>query len=143
MIRLRGHHLICLHFFTGAGYSRVFVDNLRAVLQRAGQDEEIVVTEGADEVCEACPYLAGNCCAHKPDSEQEIRRLDELALNLLAAKTGQKVKWEEIRLQVLKAPAEWFCAFCHGCDWETLCQGVQKRKNLAARQEPAEKSKNK
>ena len=122
MINFRGHHLVCLHFFTGEGYSREFVDNLRRLLLRAGREEEIMVAEGADDVCRACPHLAGSLCVHKPDSEQEIRRLDQLALNLLAVRPGQKVKWEEIRLQVLKAPAEWFSSFCCGCDWVTLCQ---------------------
>lgn len=35
MIRLRGHHLICLHFYRGEGYSREFVENLEDIVRRA------------------------------------------------------------------------------------------------------------
>jgi len=122
MINFRGHHLVCLHFFRGDGYSREFVDNLRRLLQRADRDREVIVAEGADDVCQACPHLAETFCAHKPDSEREIMRLDDLALELLAIKPGQTVTWEEIRLKVLPAPAEWFYSFCDGCDWESLCK---------------------
>lgn len=130
MIRFRGHHLVCLHFFAGEGYSREFIDNLRYLLQSAGRGGEIMVVEGADDVCRACPHLMENCCAHKPDSEREVRRLDELALNLLSVDTGQKVKWQEISLKVLKAPARWFFLYCCGCDWESLCRRERIQKSL-------------
>ncbi|WP_460180906.1 hypothetical protein [Thermodesulfovibrio sp. TK110] len=42
MISLRRHHFICLHFFTGEGYNREFIENLYAVLDRA-KDEPVVV----------------------------------------------------------------------------------------------------
>ncbi len=35
MLYLRGHHLICLHFFPGYGYDASFVESLRNVLKRA------------------------------------------------------------------------------------------------------------
>lgn len=128
MIRLRGHHLICLHFFQGEGYNKEFVDNLRKLLQRAGHDEEIEVVEGADDVCLACPHLSENQCVHKGDADQEIRRLDSNALELLVVRPGEKVKWGEICLKVKSAPGAWFLAFCLGCDWEGLCQREQKQR---------------
>lgn len=130
MIRFRGHHLVCLHFFAGEGYSREFVDNLRHLLQRAGRGEKITVTEGADDVCRACPHLVENHCSHKPDSEQEVRRLDDSALRFLAVENGDSVKWQDLRSKVLSAPAHWLLLFCKDCDWEKLCRREQKTKNL-------------
>ncbi|HDL01563.1 MAG TPA: DUF1284 domain-containing protein, partial [candidate division Zixibacteria bacterium] len=31
MVRLRAHHLICLHFYRGEGYSEGFIENLETV----------------------------------------------------------------------------------------------------------------
>lgn len=114
--------MVCLHFFTGEGYSREFIDNLRCLLQRAAGDEDILVVEGADDVCRACPYLSENLCFHEPDAERKIRRLDESAMHFLDIKPSEKVKWQDLRLKVQSAPSQWFSAFCDGCDWETLCQ---------------------
>jgi hypothetical protein len=121
--------LVCLHFFTGEGYSREFIDNLRCLLQRAAGDEDILVVEGADDVCRACPYLSENQCFHEPDAERKIRRLDESAMFFLEIKPSEKVKWQDLRLKVQSALSQWFSSFCDGCDWETLCQREQKTKN--------------
>lgn len=121
MISFRGHHLVCLHFFQGEGYSREFVDNLRHLLQKADEDGEIVVVEGADDVCRACPHLEGNRCSHKQDSDREVRRLDGDALRLLEVKPGDRIKWQDLRLKVQSASDEWFALFCGGCDWKDLC----------------------
>jgi hypothetical protein len=129
MIRFRGHHLVCLHFFAGEGYSREFIYNLCHLLQGAGRGGEITVVEGADDVCRACSHLMENCCAHKPDSEREVRRLDEKALKYLAVKPGDRVKWQELRSKVISAPAGWLLSFCKDCDWEKLCRREQETKN--------------
>jgi len=122
MIRFRGHHLVCLHFFAGEGYSSKFVDNLRHLLQSVGRGGEITVVEEADDVCRACPHLVENCCAHKPDSEQEVRRMDEKALEYLAVKPGDRVKWQDLRSKVISAPTDWLLSFCKDCDWGQLCR---------------------
>lgn len=76
MIRLRGHHLICLHFYRGEGYSREFVENLEDVLRGAEEGEEIEVVEDADDICRACPTLRGGKCVAAPEADTEIREMD-------------------------------------------------------------------
>lgn len=56
MVKLRGHHLICLHFFKGEGYSKAFVENLREVVKRA-ENRTLEIVTGGDDVCAACPEL--------------------------------------------------------------------------------------
>jgi len=54
MVILRGHHLICINFFSGKGYDEVFVDNLKGIMK--GIDTEVIrITEGPDDVCKSCP----------------------------------------------------------------------------------------
>jgi hypothetical protein len=119
MIKFRGHHLICLHFFKGEGYSEEFVQNLSDLITRANANETIIVTQGADDVCKACPYLEESSCKHKPDSEEQIRKLDDSALRLLGLNPGQIVIWHEIRSQVDLTPKEWFSSFCADCEWKS------------------------
>ena len=58
-MKLRGHHLVCLHFFTGEGYTKEFIDNLNRILKKAEAGEEIEVINSADDVCIKCPYFKG------------------------------------------------------------------------------------
>ncbi len=121
MLKFRGHHLVCLHFFKGEGYSREFVHNLQELVGRAEKGEPIEVVAGPDDVCRACPHLRKERCWHKNDAEAEIKKLDYLALRYLGASVGEKVTWEEIKKKVGSAPEKWFAAFCAGCDWALVC----------------------
>ena len=80
--KLRGHHLICLQFYRGEGYSEDFVKNLESVLEKA-RERGVLIVEGADDVCRSCPYLIDGKCSYKEGAEEEIRYLDMLALTLL------------------------------------------------------------
>lgn len=121
MLKFRGHHLICLHFFKGEGYSREFIENLKNLVERAEKGEEIEVVAGADDVCRLCPYLTGDRCMHKDDADAEIKKLDNMAINYLGVSIGGKVKWGEIKNKVNFASKKFFSAFCDGCDWERVC----------------------
>lgn len=48
-IKLRAHHLLCMRFFEGRGYSEAFVQNMAQVLKA----ERCVITDGADDICAA------------------------------------------------------------------------------------------
>ena len=65
MLKLRGHHLVCLHYFQGEGYSREFVCNLQELVHRAEKGEPVEVVVGPDDVCRACPNLRKGRCRHK------------------------------------------------------------------------------
>jgi uncharacterized protein len=123
---LRGHHLICLQFFRGEGYSDEFVENLTHVLARAAT-EPVLVVSGIDNVCAACPELGsdGRCASEDAGGEEEIARIDELALGILDVKPGQRVSLAEVR-GLLESDAigvgTWRAEACHGCAWESVCE---------------------
>ncbi|MET1123749.1 MAG: DUF1284 domain-containing protein [Archaeoglobaceae archaeon] len=118
MVRLRGHHLICLQFFRGAGYDEVFVENLRKVVERA-KKEKIDVVDGIDDVCIACPHNRGYC-AYSPTSEKEVREMDEYAVKLLGV--GRETSWEELAEKVPNVFDRWK-VYCERCDWRDSCFG--------------------
>jgi hypothetical protein len=120
---LRGHHLICLHFFNGEGYDDIFVKNLEKVLEDVCEGGGRIV-EGADDVCRACPHLRGGRCSYKK-GEDEIRRLDELALSLLGLGVGDVVRWDSLESRLRPIFQKWVQAACAKCDWRKVCGGTE------------------
>jgi uncharacterized protein len=121
-IKLRGHHLICLHFFHGEGYSPEFVTNLRELIKGALSGEEIAVQAGPDDVCEMCPHLRGGACSYGKGADAEIREMDKTALALLQVKTGSKVRWSEMEEKIPGIFSSWSRTYCGMCDWKNTCE---------------------
>ncbi|MBI4826049.1 MAG: DUF1284 domain-containing protein [Nitrospirae bacterium] len=118
---LRGHHLICLHFFDGEGYDEAFINNLRKILERA-KDEEITISSGADDICVLCPYLKESRCLYTESSDEDVRNMDTEALALLCLSKEDKVKWDEIRNKVKRIFPNWYSSRCKECDWKDACE---------------------
>ncbi len=116
MIYLRGHHLICLHFFTGEGYNKEFVENLYTVIDRT-KDEIILVVEGADEICKKCPYLINIICK----DEKEIAEMDRTALELLKLKTNNTVSWDYLKEKLPEIFTHWYKLYCIPCIYLNVC----------------------
>jgi hypothetical protein len=121
-IKLRGHHLICLHFFHGEGYSPEFITNLRELIRRAIAGDEITVQSGPDDVCEMCSYLRGGKCSYGKGADAEIREMDGTALALLQVKIGSRVKWSDMKEKTPDIFSRWSQAYCTMCDWRNACE---------------------
>ncbi len=121
MPALRGHHLICLHFFHGEGHNEAFTENLMATLRRA-EEEEILISAGADDVCKSCPYLKDGRCLYDEDADKEIRTMDSKALELLGLSPGNKVKWSTLKDRIPDLFSDWFSLYCRECDWRDSCE---------------------
>jgi hypothetical protein len=121
-IRLRGHHLICLHFFNGEGYDYEFIENLRKILERAWSGEKIKICSGADDICRKCPHLKGEMCYFDRDADQEIRKMDRRAIKLLRLSAQGKVDWSEIRDKIPAVIKEWADTYCKACGWKKACK---------------------
>ncbi|MDD4674400.1 MAG: DUF1284 domain-containing protein [Syntrophaceticus schinkii] len=119
--------MVCLHFYRGEGYSPDYVEHLWKVVRRAEEGEKVEVISGADDICKACPYLKGERCGHKDEADEEIQKLDKLALDFLAVNTGDHVSWSDLRKKVLSAPKSWFDSFCADCDWFDLCNRIREQ----------------
>ena len=124
MIRLRGHHLICLQFYRGEGYSRDFVEHLFHILERV-KFEDVEVVEGVDDICSVCPHNSGNICTYSDSAESEVREIDKLAVELLSLRTSSKVKWNEIRGRVKSILGTWKEKVCKSCSWKEVC-GIER-----------------
>jgi hypothetical protein len=123
-IRLRGHHLICLHFFSGEGYNSEFVENLRKILGKAESGEEIEICSGADDICRKCPYLKGERCFYDEDVDGEIREMDRRAIKLLRLSAHRRVKWLKIKDEIPDVIHEWSKDYCKTCSWRNACEAA-------------------
>lgn len=129
-IKLRGHHLICLHFFRGEGYNPEFVANLNGILTRAEAGEEVEVYSGADDVCKMCPYLVRKMCLYDEAAESEIKEMDRKALGVLRLKTRERVKWLDIGEKIPQIFREWAREYCKDCNWRTVCEKENKYRRM-------------
>jgi len=117
---LRGHHLICLNFFRGEGYSEEFIENLYAVIKK----ENIEIVTGADEVCRKCPYLKEGKCRSSDYTDEKIHLQDREALRLLGFKPGMIVDWKLIASKLPEIIDEWKAEFCLNCGYRKVCFNV-------------------
>jgi uncharacterized protein len=122
MNNMRGHHLICLHFFRGEGYPENFIENLRDILRRAEAGEQIAVTSEDDDVCKICPYLKEKKCFYNEASDEAIQAMDRKALELLGLGVQDIVSWLDIRGKLPIIFYRWSKDFCRTCDWRHDCE---------------------
>ncbi len=122
MIKLRGHHLICLHFFQGKGYNPEFIENLRRIRKRVEAGEEIEVSSEADDVCKRCPYLKAGKCLYDKEADIEIKEMDRTAMKLLSAKNLERVTWMNIKKKIPEIFSQWSRKYCTDCDWREVCE---------------------
>lgn len=125
---LRGHHLVCLHFFQGKGYDDRFVENLHGVLASVKQWGTLVLS-GADDVCKACPHLNFELCR----DEKEIREMDEDAVALLGVTEGKRYDWKILEERVKTIFSPWYRNYCSACAFIDACEQSESFRDLAAR----------
>jgi len=135
MARLRGHHLICLHFFHGEGYDAGFVDNLRSVMEKA-RAEEIRMCAGPDDVCAGCPHLREEACRYNEGAEEAVAEMDVTALRLLGMSAGEGADWGKIRKDLAPLFCEWYEVYCARCTWRRACEKDEFFRSLSKNMKP-------
>jgi uncharacterized protein len=123
----RGHHLVCLHFYDGTGYSSHFMERLAQILIKA-EEGNITICSGADCVCAECPHMISGKCSYNENADADIRLMDDMALKLLGLSAGESIEWKELRSRVERIFPVWYEMSCLECDWRPACE-----KNLAFR----------
>ncbi len=130
MPKLRGHHLICLHFFEGEGYDAGYVENLRGILKKA-EVSPVTIAPGNDDVCNKCPHGRNDGCRYSEHSDDEIREMDRKALDLLDTASGTEVFWKEIREKIPAVFRSWYESYCVACGWRRACEKNEAYQKIA------------
>ena len=118
---LRGHHLICLHFFHGDGYDKNFIKNLKKIIDLS-EKEKVTISTGADDVCSHCVYLKQGRCKSAENADKIIQKMDIKALALLGHSDGDKMRWSELKDCVRSIFSDWYFQYCTECEWKKVCE---------------------
>ena len=118
---LRGHHLVCLHFFNGEGYDDAFIKNLENTLRRAEADE-VEIASGADDVCACCLHLKQGRCEQAENADEDICEMDAKALTLLGLSISDSVGWNVLQDNIPEIFSKWYSLYCTGCNWRGACE---------------------
>ena len=125
-MKLRPHHLLCLQKYTGKGYDEAFTAHMNGLLGRltAHPEGAIQLTEGADDLCAACPHNAGGRC----DSQEKVTRMDRGVLAALDLSYGQRDSWDALARRAAERvlSTEEFQRICADCQWIELCRNTRK-----------------
>jgi len=116
-LALRPHHILCLGFFRGKGYSEAFTRNMTGVLASLTSDTPVRLTVGHDILCAACPNRGDGC----PNAAAYDRRV----LELCGLGVGQLLPWRRLRQAAeedILAPGR-LAQVCGDCQWAALCTG--------------------
>ena len=120
-MNIRAHHLLCMRYFQGKGYSEEFVSNFYKVMKQLENNPVIKVINHPDIICDACPHnVNGRCIKKGPDFENEVKEKDNRIIKHLGLKLNQKATIKELRNLVnLKLPK--LKELCKECEWKDYC----------------------
>lgn len=127
MIRLRGHHLLCVLTFQGAGYNKRFTANFASIVKRLNAGEEILVVAGPDDICAPIAAEADAHCELARVGERDASALDaisEMTGSALSPGTGLVLDARMVRLLRASFSRGTIRAACSGCEWHALCSGI-------------------
>jgi uncharacterized protein len=132
-MRLRGHHLLCLHGFRGLGYSPEFIANMQSVQSflAASPDALVEVIASPDDICSACPhFFADRCCHNGEDSESRVSAKDRAILSCIGFSCGKTFPAKELFSRVANEFTGEIVNMCPSCEWLSLgwcAEGLQNR----------------
>ena len=90
---IRPHHMLCMQFFEGKGYSDGFVASMAAIKEKLEkEDPQVEIVEGTDDVCKNCPHNMGGAC----ENEDSVRQHDKRVYDKVIETVGNSAKWSNI-----------------------------------------------
>ena len=118
--KIRAHHGMCFSFFQGKGYSGDFTENMWAMKKKLELNPEIILIQGADDVCAYCPNKrAGECT-----SADKVENYDSQVLAHCGLAPNTCIRWNDFEQLV----SEHILSegkrenICGDCQWNELCR---------------------
>ena len=128
MIRLRHHHLMCMHTYSGTGYSGDFCRNMEQILRtlRRNPDTVIALSAACDDICGACPNRIGNRC----QEEVSIQKRDAEVAAFFDCRSGMRMTYRQLLEKIGPAFSKLtdVSEVCHRCEFYDLCNAVLPKK---------------
>ena len=113
---LRPHHILCLLFFEGKGYSDGFTAHMAAFHEALASDPVLRLKAGEDVLCGRCPNQGTGCPG--------AAAYDGAVLSLCGLTPGEERRWSELaelaREKILR-PGK-LESVCGECQWAEICR---------------------
>ncbi len=127
IIRLRGHHLLCMLTYIGEGYSPAFIENYNKIAGQLSRNATIEIVEGPDDICG--PNLGKpECHCYKISilSRDRLAVADIANLLNLPLEIGSRLTLTQEILSVLREAytRNGIRQICSKCSWKLLCDKV-------------------
>jgi uncharacterized protein len=113
-MKIRPHHLLCTRSFRGRGYSDVFIDNMRKVINQLRKNADVELYSGMDCICSACPENNRGICS----SQGKITMLDRETVKYLKL-DKQNYSYSGIEKIIAEQLSEdVYNTICGDCEWK-------------------------
>lgn len=140
-MRLRPHHLLCVQGYRGKGYDAAFCANMARIARALDRDPTlpVIVTEGPDDICAACPHLKDGRCTWQElgggggvgqqpvHPDVLVREHDAALLRAFRLADGDVVTIRAVRERVTSNPEirRVVTHYCETCPWVLDCAFAQ------------------
>lgn len=117
MIYLRPHHINCIFFYKGLGYSEDFVNKMDSIqnLLKEYPETEVKLIKKCDEICKACPNMK---CKGICTTEEKVLNLDENTLDKYNLHDNKNYMFKELISKIyMNFDENKFYNICKECGW--------------------------
>lgn len=127
MLLLRPHHINCIFFYKGLGYSEEFVEGMNNIINLLNKDPctKIKLITKCDDLCFNCPNKQNNnICL----TDRKVKELDINTLKIYNLKENEEYVFNEIINTIYKNfDKNKFHKICNSCNWyksDTCCESI-------------------
>ena len=120
-IKLRPHHLLCISFFKGNGYSQDFVENMATVISDLRRpNSTVTIINESDDICKACPNNIDGRCT----TQDKVDRYDKSLLDRCNLSVGQTLTYDAFKQLVYEKilSCNKRTQICGDCEWSNICK---------------------
>lgn len=122
-LKIRPHHILCMQFFIGKGYSSGFTANMAIIRDKLKADNPLIqLISGTDIICEKCPNTNNGICK----TQEKVLRYDAAVANICDLEIGQISRWSELEKTVTEnlIKKNRLCEVCNDCCWYEICRKI-------------------
>ena len=122
-MNIRPHHILCVQNYVGYGYNEDFTSHMDRITKELVQNPQIIIQEGCDDICNACPHNIDNTC-HSLD---KVRRMDSLVNKACDIDYNEIYNWNDLEDRARKRifDTKAFDDICNTCQWYDICKKKQ------------------
>lgn len=120
MLKLRPHHLLCIKFYQGKGYSEDFTNNMNYILKKLNSNDNLYITliDQCDDICTACPHKTSMA---ECDTFNKVNSLDKLVVKTFDLTLNKTYSYKDLKsiIDTNLTPKN-HKEICKDCEWFEL-----------------------